>query len=174
MSQITLTEQSTPSTPSSATAAFYPKSDGFFYGLDDAGTETRLGGLIAATQAEQEAASSTSVATTPGRQQYHPSAAKGWAQCTFAGTASSSYNVSSITDGGAGNVTVNWNTDFSSANYCVVATPVFTPNGASSGTFTVQIANTIAAGTTNVFTILMLTFGGVDADLVMVAAFGDH
>ena len=44
MSQITLAEQTTPATPSSGTAAIYPKADGRFYSLDDAGQETQLGG----------------------------------------------------------------------------------------------------------------------------------
>lgn len=44
MSQITLAEQSTPSTPSSGNAAFYPKSDGNFYSLNDSGQEFLLGG----------------------------------------------------------------------------------------------------------------------------------
>lgn len=81
-----------------------------------------VAGAVAASQAEQEAASSTSVFVSPGRQQFHPSAAKGWIRADAAGGTSASYNVASITDIGTGILGVSWNTDFSSANYCVVAT----------------------------------------------------
>lgn len=40
---ITMQEVSTPSTPASGFVKIYPKSDGKFYSLDDAGTETELG-----------------------------------------------------------------------------------------------------------------------------------
>jgi len=51
---ITVPEQSAPSTPASATVAIYPKSDGLWYGKDDAGVETMLsnsgsGGLTVGT-----------------------------------------------------------------------------------------------------------------------------
>jgi len=79
-------------------------------------------GLSAATQAEMEAASSTSVATTPGRQQYHPSAAKFWVYYTGTGTPTIqvSYGVSSITDNGTGVYTVNLTTAFSTAAYALM------------------------------------------------------
>jgi len=78
---------------------------------------TASGSAVAATQAEQEAASSTTVFVTPGRQQYHPSAAKAWAHWNAAATVSASYGLSSIGDNGAGNWTVNFATNFSSANF---------------------------------------------------------
>jgi hypothetical protein len=73
-----------------------------------------------ATQAQQEAGSNTAVFVTPGRQQYHPSAAKAWVM--FSGTSSSvgiyaSYNVTSITDNGTGDYWVNFTSAFSSTNY---------------------------------------------------------
>jgi hypothetical protein len=70
-----------------------------------------------ATQAEQETGTSVAKAVTPGRQQFHPSAAKTWATFDSAGSASSSYNLTSITDTGTGNLTANIGTDFSSANW---------------------------------------------------------
>lgn len=78
--------------------------------------------FTAATQAQMEAASSTTVATTPGRQQYHPSAVKAWVNIVWSGgtpSAPVSYNVSSLTDTGAGDAGVNFTTAFSSANYAV-------------------------------------------------------
>jgi hypothetical protein len=76
-------------------------------------------GPAAATQAEQEAASSTTTYVSPGRQHFHPSAAKFWAHFGTSGNLLAGYNVTSITDNGAGAATVNINTDFSTADYCV-------------------------------------------------------
>lgn len=74
----------------------------------------------AATQAEQETGSSTSVYTSPGRQHYHKSAAKFWAYCTISAgtlTVQDSYNVTSVSRDAAGEYTITIATDFSSANW---------------------------------------------------------
>jgi hypothetical protein len=80
-------------------------------------------GLSAATQAEMEAASSNTVSATPANAQYHPSAAKFWVKFNGTGTPAinASYNFTSITDNGTGYYTLNIGTDFSSGNYCIVA-----------------------------------------------------
>lgn len=76
-------------------------------------------GLSAATQADQETGTSTTVAVTPGRQHFHPSAAKGGAR--FDGTATGTnaptagYNVTSITRNSTGNYTVNTALTFSAS-----------------------------------------------------------
>jgi hypothetical protein len=70
-----------------------------------------------ASQAEQETGTSVLKAVTPGRQHYHPSAVKTWGAFSAAGTIAASFNTTSITDTGTGNLTVNIGTDFSSANY---------------------------------------------------------
>ena len=83
-----------------------------------AGTFTSLSGTAIATQANQETGTSTTTVVSPGRQQYHPSACKGWIIADAAGTSAGSYNVTSITDTGAGDLLVTWNVDFSgSVNY---------------------------------------------------------
>ena len=79
-----------------------------------------VGGAVAATQAEMETGTDVTVMVTPGRQQFHESAIKGWVNFDEAAAVDSSFNVSSITDTGVGNWTVNWLTDFSSALYVVV------------------------------------------------------
>jgi hypothetical protein len=76
-------------------------------------------GPVAATQAEQEAASSTTTYVSPGRQHFHPSAAKFWAHFGTSGNLLAGYNVTSITDGGAGNATVVIAIDFGTSDYCV-------------------------------------------------------
>tara|TARA_R110000868_G_scaffold335547_1_gene596446 strand:+ start:30484 stop:33525 length:3042 start_codon:yes stop_codon:yes gene_type:complete len=77
--------------------------------------------LFAATQAEQESASSTTVGVTPGRQQYHPSAAKAWLECGLTGNILASYNVSSVADTGTGVITPSYTVSFSSTSYSIIA-----------------------------------------------------
>lgn len=100
--------------------------------------------ITAATQANQETATSTAVYVSPGRQQYHPSAAKFWADISQSGataTLSASYNVTSITDGGL-QVTITIAIDFSSANWCCI--PGF--EGFSAGEAMSVYATSKAAG----------------------------
>jgi len=88
--------------------------------LDSPTITTGISGSSIATQAQQETGSSTSVIVTPGRQQYHPSAAKGWVVFNSSGTVGAGYNVTSVTHNSTGVYTINWTTAFSSANYVVV------------------------------------------------------
>lgn len=128
-----------------------------------------------ATQAEQEAASSTTVAVPPGRQQYHPSAAKAWVSFNAAGGTPSingSYNVTSITDNGVGDYTVNWTTAFSTANYAWAGS-VKTTSAAQ------QMSVCLKEGTSQATTsITIKVYAGAgsasDADYVNVIAFGDQ
>lgn len=76
--------------------------------------------LRKATQAEQEAGTSSTVVVTPANQQNHPSAAKWWGYATVSAgtpTLQVSYNVTSITDTALGSLTWTIATDFSSANW---------------------------------------------------------
>ena len=84
--------------------------------------DTAVTGTAVATQAQQETASATNVLVTPGRQQYHPSAAKAWINFNGTGTPAvlASYNMDGstpITDNGTGDYTLNIGTDFSSTGY---------------------------------------------------------
>lgn len=109
-------------------------------------------GLTVATQADQETATSTTAPVTPGRQQFHPSAAKCWAYVTVSAgtpTLAASYNITSITDTGTGILTITIATDFSSATW---SGHISTERTATSGTETVTLVGqlrfgTIAAGT---------------------------
>ena len=87
------------------------------------GTAVVSSGLAAASQAQQETASSNAVAVTPGTQQYNPTAAKAWAFVTLSGgtpTATVSHNVASITDNGTGDWTINFTASFSTADFVCV------------------------------------------------------
>jgi len=74
---------------------------------------------LAASQADQETATSTTTYVSPGRQHFHPSAAKFWAHFGVTGNLLAGYNVTSITDNGPGVATVVIATDFSTGDYCV-------------------------------------------------------
>lgn len=79
----------------------------------------------AATQAEQETGTSTTVYVSPGRQHFHPGHPKCWGMATVSGgtpTLQTSYNITSITDNGSGDITFTIATDFSSANWACLAT----------------------------------------------------
>jgi len=58
------TEQVAPGTPPSNTVAFYAKSDGLFYGKDDAGTETSFSNVVDTLDATVGAGASTAQAVS--------------------------------------------------------------------------------------------------------------
>lgn len=128
-------------------------------------TAATVAGAAVATQAQQETGSATNLIVSPGRQQYHASAAKGWCMATAAGVATVSYNVTSVTDTGTGNASIVWATDFSSGDYC----PVVSVSG---GTF-LGVISTLAAGST---VVRCYTDAGADQDPTnyLVVAFGDQ
>lgn len=78
--------------------------------------------VTAATQSDQETATSTTTYVSPGRQQFHPSALKFWVRGDDSTTLDASYNVASVTDVGTGDHEYTLTTAFSSANYNVQAT----------------------------------------------------
>lgn len=83
------------------------------------GTLTLLGDNSFANQATMETGTSTTTIVSPGNQKFHPSAAKAWILWNAAGTPTinANFNVSSITDNGVGDQTINFTTAFSSVNY---------------------------------------------------------
>jgi len=115
MSFLLLVEQAAPETPSANQVVLYPKSDGLIYEKDDTGTERAIAQGIA-TQAQQETGTDVTVSVTPGRQQFHQSAAKWWCAADVDGVINGSYNMTSVTDGGAGDITFTFATDMSAAN----------------------------------------------------------
>lgn len=128
-----------------------------------------------ASQAQQEAGSSTSVYVSPGVQQYHPSASKAWALFNGTGTPalSASYNITSITDNGAGDYTLNFTTAFSSANFSVSGTS----NSATSGANVAWIAPTTWAVGSIRFGVrnsLAGAFGLGDESQISIQCFGDQ
>lgn len=125
-----------------------------------------LTGTAVATQSDQETATSTTTAVSPGRQHFHPSAAKCWLNCDNAGTINASYNITSITDTGTGVVTVTIATDFSSANYAL------TVSGDTSN-LTITFAS-LAAGSFVINSLYPHTLAATDSTKYCAIAFGDH
>jgi hypothetical protein len=129
----------------------------------------------AASQAEMEAATESAKYVAPSTMQNHPGVAKAWG--TFDGTAgtpaiSTGYNMeSSITDGGAGDYTVSFTTDFSGTEYSLVgsATRVI---GSESVDALASAAQ--AAGTAVIRIIVPSTDAAGDAERVSFAVFGDQ
>lgn len=124
-----------------------------------------------ATQAEQEAASSVAVAVSPGRQQYHPSAAKAWVRFNGTGTLAigTSYNVSSVTDGGAGIYTPNYTTNFSNNVYAAVVS-IGTQN--ETGRHVLVTATAVSSCTVQVSN--LADNANVDSAIVSVVCYGDQ
>ncbi len=126
--------------------------------------------FVAATQSDQETGTSTATWVSPGRQQYHDSAAKLWIECGSDGTTQDSYNVTSIADTGTGIVTVTVATDFSSINYVV---NVGTQAGTSCSGL-VDNGTPPTAGTFRALGVTTTTGAGTDVARYMIAAFGDQ
>ncbi len=134
----------------------------------------------AASQAEQETGTSTVVPVTPGRQHYHPSAAKAWVNFNGVGVVAirDSYNVSSITDNSVGIYTVNFTNNMSDANYAVLATCLMYASAAviaGVGIYADDTAGTNKVQTTSAVKIFTQISNGTDVDLadVSVCIFGD-
>ena len=139
------------------------------------------GGASAASQAEQETASSTAVYVTPGRQQYHPSAAKAWCSYTSITTTAivGSYNITSLTDNAVGWTTVTIATDFSDTTYSAVASSQAPGAGAARvcNVFTgVSVSNySPVAPLVGSYDILTSQAGvGFEDAIVTTVAFGDQ
>jgi hypothetical protein len=115
-----------------------------------------VAGLVVATQAQMEAGTSTATIVSPGRQHFHPSAAKFWGNASVSGgtpTLDVNYNVTSITDTATGRLTVTIATDFSGSNWAAYAicapdagdVAITTAVGMAAGS--VEFRNVIADGT---------------------------
>jgi hypothetical protein len=123
----------------------------------------------AATQAELEAASSTSTYTSPGRQQYHPTACKMWCSIEITGTLESpSYNVASVGDTGTGNRDINFTTAFSTDTFPSWA--AFTVSDQGQNKYIVATMN--STGDMNL--IVRTDAGGLDDAATAQGSFGDQ
>jgi len=130
-------------------------------------------GLAVASQAEMEAGTSNTVIVTPGVQEFHQSACKGWVRFNGTGTVAidASYNVTSITDNGTGSYTINWATNFSSANHSFTA--LADDIGGVTAIVHIQITDP-TAGAAGINTRKNIDNAVGDCTIVCVMAFGDQ
>lgn len=126
-----------------------------------------ISGDAIAAQAEMETGTATDSIVTPGNLVYHQAACKGWVMAAADGTAAASYNVTSVGDNGAGDVSINWGTDISGNSYCAVGA------AKSDAILIFNIANSsFTGGVTRGFS-RNLSSAGTDPNHWMFAIFGD-
>lgn len=113
-----------------------------------AASDAAQGALEIAIQSEMETATDVLRAVVPGRQHFHPGHPKFWAYADPAGVLITSYNVTSITDTGTGRMTVTIATDFSSANWCCVATVDSPPTAERYAAVEAKTAGTVIVSST--------------------------
>lgn len=134
-------------------------------------------GAVVATQANMEAGTATNLLVPVGRQHFNPRHAKAW--CQFNGTGTPAVTVgtgvSSITDNGVGDYTVNFTTAFSSVDYARVVTA-----GAASGATIFVGLDRNAGGVQSdpaaasfQMTTFNTSFAATDSPRVSVVAYGD-
>jgi hypothetical protein len=123
-----------------------------------------------ATKAQQIAASSSAVYTSPMFQQNHPSAAKAWVRFATNGTMSSSYNVSNVVPVSPGIYTINFTTAFANTNYVCIPNIEFGPPANAAG---VAMSNGASRTTTSIQIYTYGTgFAAADVGIVDVAFYG--
>lgn len=129
--------------------------------------------VTAAVKSDQTTGTSTTVAVVPGVQQYHASAAKVWCMTSEAGVIAASYNVTSVTDNGAGDLTYNFTTNFSSGNYAVAPALNNAIGGTSATTYAINVA-TASQGANTIRTQTARVSDGTLTDMTntMIACFG--
>lgn len=146
-----------------------------------AASDTASGAIELAVQSEMETGTDVARAVTPGRQHYHPSAAKCWVVWGTTTTIDASYNMTSITDNGAGDWTLTIATDFSSANYVAVSTSYDAPTDDLLVAPAFSTATAKAAGVIRLIQVRIIGSAGVPASMSLadptknhVAMFGDQ
>ncbi len=132
----------------------------------------------AASQAQMEAASSTTTYVSPGRTQYHPGVAKAWCYVTVSGgspTLAANHNVASITDNGTGDFTVNFTTAFATANYATFGFGQADESAQGQASYKLGLARVASAQTT---TSVRVAYGdngsNIDPVNFSVTCFGDQ
>lgn len=122
-----------------------------------------------ASQTFMEAGTLSNVFVTPAVQHFHPSAAKFWVKCGVSADVQSSYNVTSVTDVGPGQLVINITNGFSSTNWVCLSIAYGAPSR-------IITANSSQAQATNSIKLSCASAGTTYADPVnwFAAGFGDR
>ncbi len=124
---------------------------------------------LPATQTEIEAGANLTQPVVSGRQQYHPSACKGWGNCDFAGASSASYNLASVTDVGTGYQRYNWTVAFGTFQYAALASA---DGGVTA--LSCRVINQLSTGYVELITYNVAGGAAVDGTNTCMAVFGDQ
>ena len=110
---------------------------------------------------------SSSGITPTANAAYHQSLAKGWCYWDTTGAVYGHHNVSSVTDNGTGDWTINWDRDFSSTAYCAIS------DCRVDGDYGTRVANsTTDAGVTRIYCHSNTSGTKVDPNNMYAVAFG--
>lgn len=128
-----------------------------------------------ATQAQQETGTNITAVVTPGRQHYHNSAGKSWVRINVTSSAGTpsvtvSYNVTSVTDNGVGDFSINFTNAFSTINYAGAGIAGY---GSGFGYIRLHSSSSLS---TNAYRVQTLTNGGsgvTDVNVFDMCFFGD-
>lgn len=126
----------------------------------------QTGAFTAASQAQMEAATDNTVTVTPLSANWHPGVAKVWCNAIGAGTGiNASWNMTSVTDVGTGDITFTIATDFSGTNWVGITQGIGT---AAHNNNTVEFAKTAGAISAR------FAAAGADPDTWAFVGFGDQ
>ena len=157
---------------------FHHDINGGVYGQQlPVASDTVVGGIEIAVQSEMESGTSTTQAVVPGRLTFHPSSIKFWVMADMAGGNLASFNVASLTDGGAGILTVTIATDFSSTTWCCqvsIANLDASIDAIADGMIPMIANASIAAGSVQVLNKLDDGTGPADGQYWFVSGMGDQ
>lgn len=137
---------------------------------------TPLTSITYATQADEEAGTSSTAVVAPAVQHYHQSAAKAWGVVTLAGTVATvdaGYNVNAAASTATGRLRVDLSIPFSSTVYAVL--PVIRDNDLVTANRSVVVLSSVGLETTS-FTLLTQSADGTNANPVgyYFACYGDQ
>lgn len=140
-----------------------------FNALKQAASETATGVVELATAAEVATGTDTARVSSVANMKNHPGAAKAWVVFDGTGTPAikASYNVSSITDNGTGDYTINFATAMPDANYAVALSSRILVGAGGGGTCRILAAT---APTASALRFDTLNYSGTLADPVLVTA----
>lgn len=146
-----------------------------FSNLKQAASDSATGVVEIAVQSEMEAASSTNLAVTPGRQHFHPGHPKAWVKYDNNGTLSNDqdYGVASLTDLDVGAVRVTYDTAFSAATYAILATSQRV-SGGNTIIGCVRASTTPATTSSDIATVLPASDNEADVNYGSVSFLGDQ
>lgn len=147
-----------------------------FTALKQAASDTATGVIEIATAAEVAAGTDTVRAVTTGRQRFHPAHPKAWVNFDGSGTPSitQAHGVSSITDNGVGDFTVNFSTAFANSNYAMAGTSRYTVGGLAAGLVSMATGDSKSTSSRQCASANSTTGGRIDSTEISLVFMGSQ